>query len=139
MGATLDDGIFGRIIALSEQANEALESNAPGDAEAPLCEGLRLLPEPQRQWEAYTWLNGSLGETYFRTKRFREAKDVLFDAMNGPDGQVNPFILLRLGQVLLELGETAMAKEYLARAYMLEGDELLEAEDAKYITFLKKQ
>lgn len=39
--------------------------------------------------------------------------------MNGPDGQFNPFILLRLGQVLFELGDMRSAQEYLARAHML--------------------
>ena len=139
MTEELDDTLYARVCALSERADDALEDERQRDAVAPLVEALKLLPEPKQQWEAYTWINGSLGEALFTLQQYRGAREVLFDAMNGPDGQLNPFILLRLGQTLYELGERDLAKQYLARAHMLEGDEIFEAEDPKYIEFLTKQ
>ncbi|MBR0565976.1 hypothetical protein J5J83_07595 [Azoarcus sp. L1K30] len=133
----LPDDLYVRIRKLCEQANDALESDSPQHAEAPLLEALRLLPKQQDRWEAYTWICASLGEMYFLSKRYQEAKEALFDAMNGPDGNTNPFIFLRLGQVLFELGDMRGAQEYLARAHMLEGDELFVREDTKYLEFLK--
>jgi hypothetical protein len=35
-----------------------------------------------------------------------DAEAARFDALNGPDGKTNPFILLRLGQTLVDLSDT---------------------------------
>ena len=137
MHKELPKHIYDRISELCEKANNALESSLPQHAEAPLLEALQLLPNQQNRWEAYTWICASLGETYFLGTRYEEAKKAFFDAMNGPDGNTNPFILLRLGQTLFELGDMRSAQEYLARAHMLEGDELFVHEPVKYLTFLK--
>jgi hypothetical protein len=49
---------------------------------------------------------------------FDASKNYLFDAVNCPDG--NPFNILRLGKSLL-LGKVNKVKEYLLRAFILEG------------------
>jgi len=54
-----------------------------------------------------------------------------------PGGLGNPFIHLRLGQCALEEGHLDEAAEHLARAYMLEGAEILAEDDPKYFEFLK--
>lgn len=53
------------------------------------------------------------------------------------NGYHNPFILLRLGQSFLENNDTKQAKEFLLRAYMLEGENIFEEEDEKYFQFLQ--
>jgi hypothetical protein len=69
---------------------------------------------------------------------FVRAKEAFFDALNCPDGTANPFVLIRLGEVLFELGDMEGAKEYLLRAFMMEGSEIFEAEDPKYLEFLQE-
>lgn len=137
MNKELDDITCDRISALSEQANDLLNDNDAQNAIDPLLEALGLLPDPKHQWEAYTWINGSLGDAYFSMRDYAKAKESLFDALNGPDGSTNPFILLRLGECLYEMGDKDAASEYLSRAYMLEGEELFEDEDSKYLVHLK--
>jgi tetratricopeptide (TPR) repeat protein len=133
----LPDHIHEQIVALSEKANAALDSDEPQSAIEPLQQALDLLPPTQSDWEAWTWLNATLGDAYVEMKECKLAKISLYDAMSGPDGMTNPFILLRLGQCLFELGDTAKAREMLAHAHMLEGDELFAEEPHKYLAFLK--
>lgn len=135
-GPQLPDDIHQKITALSEKANEALESGRPSAAIEPLNQALDMLPEPQPDWEAWTWLNGTLGEAYFDLGDFKMAKISFLDAMSGPDGISNPYLLLRAGQSLFELGELAQARHMLAQAHMQEGDELFSDEDPKYMAFL---
>ena len=62
----------------------------------------------------------------------------MFDALNCPDGAANPFVLLRLGEALFELGDKDSAREYLLRAYMLAGDDLFaDGLDSRYLEFLR--
>lgn len=101
-------------------------------------EALEILPHPKNQWEAATWLNTALGDSYFMVDSYEEAKNYLFDALNCPNGTENPFILLRLGQSLWELDEKRKALEYLLKAYVLEGEKIFKDEDVKYINVIKK-
>ncbi|AVS91625.1 hypothetical protein C8246_07235 [Paracidovorax avenae] len=132
----LPDDIHQQVTALAEKANEALESGQPSVAIEPLQQALVMLPEPQTDWEAWTWLNGTLGEAYFDLCDYKMAKISFLDAMSGPDGISNPYLLLRAGQTLFELGELAQARHMLAKAHMQEGDELFSDEDPKYLAFL---
>lgn len=68
---------------------------------------------------------------------FDEAKNALFNARNCPDGVINPFILLRLGQSCLECNELENAKEFLLRAYMLKGDDIFLGEKEKYFELIE--
>ena len=70
-------------------------------------------------------------------KDFDASKDFLFNAINCLDGIENPFIMLRLGETCYELGDVNKAKEYLLRAYILEGHSIFENEDEKYFDVIK--
>lgn len=65
-----------------------------------------------------------------------KAKSELYNALNCPSGISNPFILLRLGESLFECGEMDKAKEYLLRAYMIEGYKIFFNEDDKYFELI---
>ena len=58
-------------------------------------------------------------------------------------GYGNPFIMLRLGECCLEIGDEKNAIEYLLRAYMMEGKEIFEPDEngeddgQKYFDFLR--
>lgn len=139
MSEKLDDVLYSKISTLTELANDSLNNNDRRSAIDRLLEALRLLPEPKNEWEAYTWIKGSLGDAFFSSQDYANAKESFFDALNGPDGWTNPFILLRLGESLYEMGDEDAASEYLARAYMLEGEELFRDEDSKYFVLLKSK
>jgi tetratricopeptide (TPR) repeat protein len=68
---------------------------------------------------------------------FESALELFQEAYNlsAPE-EVNPFILLRLGQCYRRLGNDTNAAEYLLRVYMLEGEDIFEEEEDDFV-FLK--
>lgn len=132
----LPDALHRRITSITDRGNDLAESGDTAGALAEFQNALRLVPEPKRSWEAATWLYASMGDCQFLLDRFEDAKDSLVEAQNCPDGSSNPFIAFRLGQTLYELGDLAGAKNALTQAYMLEGNEIFDEEDPKYLAFL---
>lgn len=109
------------------------------DLEGALAEYLKawnLIPEPQSDWEASTWVIAAMADCYFFLGDDQEARRALEYAMTCPDGIDNAFLHLRLGQVLFELEELDEAADELMTAYKGEGKEIFEPEDAKYLEFL---
>lgn len=100
---------------------------------------LLLIPSPQNGYAESQWLESSIGDAYFLIENFPEALDY-FERAKGNIQEIayeNPFIMLRLGQCFLEDNQMEQAAEFLLRAYMLEGKEIFEDEDAKYFDFLE--
>lgn len=100
-----------------------------------------LLPEPKQDWEAYTWLSASIGDSYFQQRRLLDAKDAFENALNGPGGTVNPFIQFRTGQILFRLGDEKKGVDHLLRAYMLDGEDVFvsDAEGAEFLGLLRRK
>lgn len=96
-----------------------------------------LLPEPQNEWEAATWILGSIGDANFQGKDYSGGCDVLSFAMRCPDGVGNAFLHLRLGQCLFEMNMLDRAADELVRAYMGAGKVIFSEDDPKYFDFLK--
>ncbi|PFK48945.1 hypothetical protein [Bacillus cereus] len=91
---------------------------------------LEMVPAPKMDWEASTWLYTVIGDTYLIKDDYEMAKSNFYNALNCPDGISNSLILLRLG-------ELEKAKEYLLKAYMLEGYKIFFEEDDKYFDLIK--
>jgi tetratricopeptide (TPR) repeat protein len=130
--------LYERITALSEQGNQAFESDRYEEAIEDYSRALALIPAPLEDWEASTWVLTALGDSHYMLDNYTEARDFLVRAVRCPGGLGNPFIHLRLGQVQYELGNEDRAKDELARAYMGGGPEILADEDPKYLTFLRR-
>ncbi len=96
-----------------------------------------IVPEPKSQWNASTWILAAIGDAAFLANYKTTAKEALNYAMICPDALGNPFLHLRLGQVLLDLGEHDRAADELMRAYMGPGADLFTAEDERYLSFLR--
>jgi len=96
-----------------------------------------IVPEPRTQWNASTWILAAIADAAFLANYKTSAREALEYAMACPDAVGNPFLHLRLGQVLLDLGEEDRAADELIRAYMGAGAELFAAEDQRYLSFLR--
>jgi tetratricopeptide (TPR) repeat protein len=97
---------------------------------------LDIIPVPQENWEATGWLSAAVGDAYFNLgiydkaiRYFEKSKSVYGEE------ELNPFVLLRLGQCYFHLSREEQAKECLLGAYMLEGKELFDDEKV-YFDFL---
>lgn len=133
----LNEETYSKIEALSDQGNAFAEKGSYDDAIKKFMEAFELVPAPKTDWNASTWLLVSIGDMYFLKGQFSSASKYFFDSLNCSGSEANPFIYLRLGQCLYEMNEYERAKEYLLRAYMLEGNEIFEAEDKKYFEAIK--
>ncbi len=137
MTKELDDELYDRIDTLSEEGNIFAEEENFDLALAKFNEALVLVPEPKTEWEASTWLYASIADMYFNKNDFANAADAFYNAMNCPDGNTNPFILMRLGECLYETGNKEGAREHLLRAYAIESEEIFEDEDPKYFALIR--
>jgi tetratricopeptide (TPR) repeat protein len=131
----LSSVIYGQLEELSNAGNALFDDENYALAIGKWMEALTLLPEPQSDWEAYTWLSASIGDAYYQLEKFEEARHALFNALNGPDGQSNPFIHYRLGQCNHRLGIQSI--EHLLQAYMLDGEDIFKM-DEEGVIFLQK-
>ncbi|MET3726300.1 tetratricopeptide repeat protein [Sphingomonas trueperi] len=95
-----------------------------------------ILPEPKSQWNASTWILAAVADAAFLGGFKTSAREALEFAMACPNAIGNPFLHLRLGQVLLDAGEHDRAADELMRAYMGAGPDLFASEDERYISFL---
>lgn len=133
---TLPDALYRRMTTLTDRGNERMDIDDFEGALADFEEALKLVPEPRRIWTASMWLHASIGDCQFQLGRFQEALDSMVEARNCADGLANPFVLLRIGQSSFELGDLEGAKQALTQAYMLEGKEIFDESDPKYLAFL---
>jgi len=91
------------------------------------------LPKPQTDYEQGGWVLTAIGDCYFRTEQWEQGRESLSSALHCPHMRGNPFIHLRLGQCLLELGKKEVACEHLEQAYMNGGSKLFQNEAPKYL------
>jgi tetratricopeptide (TPR) repeat protein len=97
----------------------------------------KLIPEPKNQWEASAWVLAAIGDAAFLGGFLQSAKQALEYGITCPGAIGNPFMHLRFGQILLDLGERDCAADELMRAYIGAGVEIFERDNPKYLTLLK--
>lgn len=128
--------LYDDVLVLSEEGSLLMEQKVYLKAVEVYRAALAKLPRPENQWEAYVWLKASIGDALYLLKDFKKASIEFFDAMNGPDGASNGFVLLRLGECLFEQGLPG-ASDYLCKAYLLEGEDIFSREEIKYLSVVK--
>ena len=137
----LDDEIHAKVVALSGAGDKLAHAGEYDGAVREYQAAWALLPGTKTSWEAATWLLAAIGDAHFLAGRFDKAANVLMSALvaDAPGAVGNPFIHLRLGQSLFELGNSdRRAMDELARAYMGAGRKIFAEEDPKYLAALAK-
>ena len=115
----------------AERGNRFEEEEQYEEALQAWEEGLALIPEPQQYYSETIWFLAAIGDVYFQKGMYPQAHKC-FDKARGNlsgGGYGNPFIMLRLGECCLEIGDEKNAAEYLLRAYMMEGKEIFEPDE----------
>ncbi|MDO5693827.1 MAG: tetratricopeptide repeat protein [Pseudomonadota bacterium] len=137
MPIQLPASLHAEIQKLSAEGEALAKAGAYKAAIAKYDEAWQLVPTPQNDWEASTWLLAAIGDACFLSGHFTSGAEAFEYALTCPQGFGNPFLHLRLGQCQFEKNNHQAAAEHLGRAYMLEGKEIFSAEDSKYFEFLK--
>lgn len=131
----LDDQIHEKITEYCAKGDKLADKQEFNAAIEEYKKAKQLIPAPQSDWDATVWVDTAIGDAYFFLADFTQAADSFQAAYNNEP--TNPFILMRLGQSLFELGDLNRSQEYLLRAYMLEGEEIFEHDPPKYLDFLR--
>jgi hypothetical protein len=63
----------------------------------------KVLPEPKEDWEAATWILSATGDAHLSLKDYAKGMAAFTNAVHCPGGLGNPFIPLRLGEVVVRL------------------------------------
>ena len=91
-----------------------------------------LVPKPQTHWREAGWVLTAIGDAYFSVQQYDQATEALRSALLCPTAKQSPFIHLRLGQCLYELGDDDRAHEMLHKALQLGGNKVFNKEAPKY-------
>lgn len=135
----LSTAVVDEILKLSETGNDHFDEDDFDSAIGAWEEALALIPEPQNEYIQSVWLNASIGDAHFLQDDFKTALTYFETAKSNTkeDVELNPFVMLRLGQCYLQKGDKEKAKEYLLKAYKLEPEGIFYGEEEKYFDFLK--
>lgn len=133
----LPSSIAEQIDSLSKEGNALANSRHFKEAYSKYQEAYQLIPKPQLDYSAATWLLASMGDVCFLGNQIQVAHELLSHAVMSVGGLGNPFIHLRLGQCAFELGNLDSAANELCRAYMGAGKDIFEEDDEKYFAFLR--
>lgn len=117
-----------KIDQLCSEANKLIENYKFNDANKLLLEAWDLVPTPKENENAATWIKTALGDMFYLNDLYEEALEHFLFAYKCVGGIGNAFICLRIGQCFYNLNNLHQAKEYLQRAYMLEGERIFEGE-----------
>ena len=137
--------IRAKLDELAEKGNELEGAALYEEAIQTWNEALNLIPGPQQFYSESIWFLAAIGDIYFQQGQYEKAHDC-FDRARGNlsgAGYGIPFIMLRLGECCLEIGDEKNAVEYLLRAYMFEGREIFEPDEdgnddgKKYFDYLR--
>lgn len=92
-----------------------------------------IFPKPQTDFVEAGWVLTAIGDAYFRNQQFTQGREALASALHCEGLIDNPFIHMRLGQCLLELGHHRQACAHLTTAYQRAGRRLFDKEAPKYL------
>ena len=115
---TLPRELRDRLIALGEEIHELTAARRYDEAERLCQRGLELIPKPVDAYIETTWYLSALGDIYFLQAQYTLAREHCERARHILEvaGESDPFILLRLGEISLELGDETTALRYMLDA-----------------------
>jgi tetratricopeptide (TPR) repeat protein len=136
MEEALSNTIIRKVTHLCDKGDAFFDELNLAEAIETYKKALDLLPEPFIEWEISTYLTVSIADAFFYLEDFAEVASFMEIALLTPEGLENPLVHLRLGQACLELQEPDRARKYLQRAFDMEGAEIFQDDDAKYLAFI---
>lgn len=141
----LPQGVRAELIALGEEIHSLVERDRSEEAIKLCLNGLERIPKPQDAYIETIWYLSALGDIYFTKGIYCKAYEYYDRARRNlsGEGEKDPFIMLRLGEIAFETGNEEAALRYLLGAYKAEGEEIFEDHGSiqvhatKYYDFLR--
>jgi tetratricopeptide (TPR) repeat protein len=133
----LTEEVYNKIVACAEQGDQQAAEGALVEAIRTYRKGLKMIPQPNTDWEMTTWMYSAIADAFFELKNYLRAEEHFTLALSCSEGYANPFIAFRLGQLNYINENMEAAKEYLGRAYILGGEEVFKDEDEAFWNLIK--
>jgi len=125
-----------RLFAVGDDlADEGKDAEALGLFQA----AWSALPEPREELEPTIRILGAIADCHFLLGRWEDCRQSVQHAFRCGADMDNPFLRLRLGQSLYELGDEQEAANWLVPAFLSEGRDLFEQDDLKYLEFVRSR
>jgi hypothetical protein len=96
-----------------------------------------LLPEPKDKQDLAVQILAGIADCQFSLGAWQKCREAVQHAFRCGADVGNPFLRLRLGQCLYELGNEHEAANWLVPVYLMEGKAPFEGEDPKYLNFFR--
>jgi tetratricopeptide (TPR) repeat protein len=119
-----------------DQGDACLDADEFAAAIAFCQQAVSLIPAPKHSHDISLSAFTALGEAYFFSGYYQDALAAFSEALKSPGGVENPLLHLRRGQAYFENGDPDRAADSLTRAYALDGRDVFDGEDDKYLSFL---
>jgi tetratricopeptide (TPR) repeat protein len=103
--AELSHELHERIKRLCAEGDEVLGRGRYEGALARYGAAWELLPEPRTDWAAGEWIMATIGDVQYHQGNFAASRRAFLTALKCGGSPDNPFLRLRLGQCLFELGD----------------------------------
>lgn len=133
----MENSVHEEIARLCAAGDALAEQGRYEEAVGEYNKAWKLVPDPKQDWNASTWILAAIGDACFLAGKRTSARQAFEYSMACPGGLGNPFLHLRLGQILFDQDELDTAADELIRAYMGAGEEIFENENPRYFAFLK--
>jgi hypothetical protein len=124
---------------LSAIGEELIDAGRHDEALASLRTAWDALPDPKDDQDSAIGVLAAIADCCFELKRWNECCDAIQHAFRCGADSANPFLRLRLGQSLYELGNLGESANWLVPVYLLEGRKPFQDEDPKYLESFRTQ
>jgi hypothetical protein len=95
------------------------------------------LPEPRDEQDPAIQILAAIADCHFYGGAWEACREAVQHAFRCGAALDDPFLRLRLGQSLYELGDQREAANWLVPVYLTEGREPFEVDDPKYLEFFR--
>ena len=134
MGDALDE--VERLFGMGEDYADAQEAGAALNC---FRAAWNALPEPRDDQGPAVRILAAIADSHFHLGEWDGCRAAVQHAFRCGADVSNPFLRLRLGQALFELGDEQEAENWLVPAYLSEGRSLFEDDDSKYLEFFRSK
>jgi hypothetical protein len=124
---------------LMAKGEELAGAEQHADALARFSAAWQALPEPREEQDLAIQILPAIADSCFYLGAWEECRGAVQHAFRCGADVANPFLRLRLGQSLYELGEEHEAANWLVPVYLQEGREPFARDDPKYLDFFRER
>lgn len=124
---------------LLDEGEALLDGGEYAEALPQLQAAWGMLPEPKTEHELAVRLMAAVGDCYFHMREWGVCHEAMQHVLRCGAALDNPFIRLRLGQSLYELGNEREAANWLVPVYLAEGRAPFQGDDPKYLEFFREK